>query len=642
MNFESAARAVRTGLIAFAFLIYLFLIGIPGRIGGVALPILALVAALFFWFKLRREAAALSAREPDRKPTGFAGKPGWQIGTRGESTGKGANEGRSAEIFTIIVSSGLLASATTGLLIAIVSGICATAIGNGISIQPVFDKVVPINVAALIGVSPGDIARAQVAPFRYLLQTLYFAAGGLVAAIAVIVGGRATSVQRLRSERLPLHLPVLKILTAGRLVGIVLPFALLAIIIWLGLPGVSVFGSNEGTVRLLFTLIATGGGLFALRLSGPGRERKIVAVMLGLGVLTMPFFLDQFQNSVMGLVFIFVMLGLGLNIVVGYAGLLDLGYVAFFAIGAYIYAFLSAPFSSPFISSLLLVAGVQPDSPLVGFWMALPVAMITAAIGGILLGVPVLRLRGDYLAIVTLGFGEIIRLFMLNLGELTNGPRGILEISQPSLFGLSPESFTFGLLSSQGWVFLLALISSALIAFVAIRLNDSRLGRAWFAMQEDEDVAEATGVHLVRTKLLAFAIGATFAGMAGQLFAARQINIFPENFSLFVSIDALALIIVGGIGSPAGIVLGALALKGLPEVLRGVDEYRIVTFAALLVIMMIVRPAGILPSSRRRIQVSSNGDQDLPNGPEEPEDWLDESRVVAAGQQSMTHDEDAI
>ena len=166
MNFESAARAVRTGLIAFAFLIYLFLIGIPGRIGGTALPILALVAALFFWFKLRREAAALSAREPDRKPTGFAGKPGWQIGTRGESTGKGANEGRSAEIFTIIVSSGLLASATTGLLIAIVSGICATAIGNGISIQPVFDKVVPINVAALIGVSPGDIARAQVAPFR--------------------------------------------------------------------------------------------------------------------------------------------------------------------------------------------------------------------------------------------------------------------------------------------------------------------------------------------------------------------------------------------------------------------------------------------------------------------------------------------
>ena len=153
-----------------------------------------------------------------------------------------------------------------------------------------------------------------------------------------------------------------------------------------------------------------------------------------------------------------------------------------------------------------------------------------------------LRLRGDYLAIVTLGFGEIIRLFMLNLGELTNGPRGILQIAQPRLFGLTAETVSGGLLSSQGWIFLLALVSSALIAFVAIRLNDSRLGRAWIAMQEDEDVAQATGVHLVRTKLLAFAIGATFAGLAGQLFAARQINIFPENFSLFVSIDALALI----------------------------------------------------------------------------------------------------
>ena len=159
------------------------------------------------------------------------------------------------------------------------------------------------------------------------------------------------------------------------------------------------------------------------------------------------------------------------------------------------------------------------------------------------------------------------------------------------------------------------MVSSALIAFVAMRLNDSRLGRAWIAMQDDEDVAQATGVHLVRTKLLAFAIGATFAGLAGQLYAARQINIFPENFSLFVSIDALALIIVGGIGSPAGIVLGALALKGLPEVLRGVDEYRIVTFAALLVIMMIVRPAGILPSARRQIEAAAPDEPSIADAP---------------------------
>ncbi len=609
MRHDTVTRSVKTGLVAFACLSYLILVGIPGRIGGAALPSLALIAALVFWFNFRRNEDFRTASEPGRGSTGAEGKPGWHIGTE---NGPAANDTfplLPAGISGLNLHLGLAAGATTGLLIAVCSAVIVAAIGNGVSIQPVFDKMVPLNVAALVGVSPGQIAQADVSPFRYLLQAVYFAGAGTLAALAVTAGG-ARLTDAARSNRLPVNLSAPKILAAGRLAGLALPFVLLAFIVLLGLPGVRAFGSNEGTVRLLLTLVATGSGLFAHRLSRPGKERRIVTALLGLGVLMMPFVLDQFQNSVMGLVFIYVMMGLGLNIVVGYAGLLDLGYVAFFAIGAYTYAFLSAPFSSPYISNLLLLLNISPDSPLLGYWMALPVAMLTAAIGGILLGIPVLRLRGDYLAIVTLGFGEIIRLFMLNMGELTNGPRGILEISQPSLFGFAPEAF-FGLLSSQGWTFLLALISSALIAIVAIRLNSSRLGRAWFAMQEDEDVAEATGVHLVRTKLLAFAIGATFAGMAGQLYAARQINIFPENFSLFVSIDALALIIVGGIGSPAGIVLGALALKGLPEVLRGVDEYRIVAFAALLVIMMIVRPAGILPSPRRRVQLTAPEEQGL-------------------------------
>ena len=601
MALQYAAGAVRTGLVGFAFLSYLILIGIPGRIGGSALPVLALISGLFFWLNLRRETASYLPRNSGQKPEGVEGKPGWEIGPNAESNRYPLNALFAARPGTAVALRGLLAGLTTGLLIAIVSGIIAAAMGNGVAIQPVLDKIVPVNVAALIGVSPGQIVQAEVSLIRYLLQILLFAGAGILAGLAVSAGSSNLTTAA-RSGLLAGHVSGPTLGSVGRLAGIAIPFVLLAYIAWIGLPGVTAFGTNEGTVRLLLTLIATGSGLFALRLSIPGREQRIVAVLLGLGVVSMPFILDQFQNSVMGLVFIFVMMGLGLNIVVGYAGLLDLGYVAFFAIGAYTYAFLSAPFSSPYISGLLILIGIPPDSPLLGYWMALPVAMLTAAIGGILLGVPVLRLRGDYLAIVTLGFGEIIRLFMLNLGELTNGPRGILEISQPALFGLSPASVTFGLLSSQGWIFLLALVSSAIVAFVAIRLNDSRLGRAWFAMQEDEDVAEATGVHLVRTKLLAFAIGATFAGMAGQLYAARQINIFPENFTLFVSIDALALIIVGGIGSPAGIVLGALALKGLPEVLRGVDEYRIVTFAALLVIMMIVRPAGILPSARRRTQ----------------------------------------
>ena len=638
MAFQSAAGAIRTGLIGFAFLSYLILIGIPGRIGGTALPVLALIAAVFFWLNLRREAASYLLRNSGQELEGVEGKPGWEIGPHVDTNRSPLHTLLNVRPGTALALRGLLAGLTTGLLIAIVSGIFAAAMGNGVAIQPVLDKIVPINVAALIGVSPGQIVQAEVSFIRFLLQILLFAGAGILAGLAVSAGSSNLTTAA-RSGLLAAHVSGPTLGSVGRFAGIALPFVLLVYIAWMGLPGVTAFGTNKGTVRLLLTLIATGSGLFAMRLSRPGREQRIVAVLLGIGVVSMPFILDQFQNSVMGLVFIFVMMGLGLNIVVGYAGLLDLGYVAFFAIGAYTYAFLSAPFSSPYISGLLILLGVSPDSPLLGYWMALPVAMLTAAIGGVLLGIPVLRLRGDYLAIVTLGFGEIIRLFMLNLGELTNGPRGILEISQPALFGMSPAGVTFGLLSSQGWIFLLALIRSALVAFVAIRLNDSRLGRAWFAMQEDEDVAEATGVHLVRTKLLAFAIGATFAGMAGQLYAARQINIFPENFTLFVSIDALALIIVGGIGSPAGIVLGALALKGLPEVLRGVDEYRIVTFAALLVIMMIVRPAGILPSARRRTRGTDPDEAGLEDSGEVMEGLVSGDQAVRSAEPASGEEE---
>lgn len=571
------SKAIKTGLTAFAFVSYFIFIGIPGRMGvSAALPMLAVVAGLFFWLNLSR---APAEDRPIR-----------------------------------ILRAGLLAGMTTGLLVALKSGLFATLLGNGVSIQPVFDKIVPLNIAALLGVQPGAIVQAQVALLRYLVQIIYFTGSGVLGALVVVV-----SRSHVISSGHPYPAPD-RTVQAGRWLVIALPFIVLAIIIYLGLPNVKLFGTNRSTVRLLLTLVTTGSGLFALRMTRPGRERMIVAMLLGIGVLTMPFILDQFQNSVMGIVFIFVMMGLGLNIVVGYAGLLDLGYVAFFAMGAYTYAFISAPFSSPLIRSVLLSWGISPESPLLGYWMALPLTMVAAAIGGVLLGIPVLRLRGDYLAIVTLGFGEIFRLFMLNLGELTNGPRGILAISQPRLFGLTPDAFSGGRLSSQGWIFLLALLGSALVAFIAMRLNDSRLGRAWVAMREDEDVAQATGVHLVHTKLLAFAIGATFAGLAGQLYAARQINIFPENFSLFVSIDALALIIVGGMGSLPGVVFGALALKGLPEVLRGVDEYRIVTFSALLVIMMIVRPEGILPSTRRRLEIQlaeqSEASADL-LGPEE-------------------------
>jgi len=548
-------KGLTTGLIAFGSLTYLILTGVPIRLAQAALPVLAVLAALFFSLMLRRQGRESSSSE--------------------------------------LLASGLTAGVVAGLLTTAEVWLFSSLLGNGIKVQPIFDKIVPLNMAALLGVRAGAIIKGEVALGQYALIAIYLAAAGLAGSLLVLFT-RSGAAARLRGVRIP----------GGRWLTIVLPFVLFAYIYYLGLSGVTAFGNNRNIVRLLIVLVATGTGLFALRAAQEGLVQLVTGALLAAALLSLPFILNQFQNSVMSIVFIFVMMGLGLNIVVGYAGLLDLGYVAFFAIGAYVYAFVSAPFSSPYISSLLAGMGISPDAPLLGYWSAIPLAIITAAIGGILLGIPVLRLRGDYLAIVTLGFGEIIRLFLLNLDELTNGPRGLLRIAQPTIFGAAPPDLTSHL-DAQGWIFLLAIFGSAVVAFVAIRLNDSRLGRAWVAMREDEDVAQATGVHLVQTKLLAFAIGAICAGLAGQLYAARQINIFPENFTLFVSIDALSLIIVGGMGSIPGVVLGALALKGLPEVLRGVDEYRIIVFAALLIVMMIVRPEGILPSARRRRELHS-------------------------------------
>jgi len=543
---RSIQRGLRIGAIAFGIFAYLILIGLPTRLGDAAMPVLSAAIALLFWIALRGGVSKqdASARMP-------------------------------APLFTAGTTAGLFAGVLTAALIGFFTGLLA----DGVRLQPIFDKVVPQNLAALYGVMPGVIVTEGVPALGWLRQVLFLTGAGVVGALLVLVE------RSIRGRTLP-SIPAL------RWLPLLLPFALLAFVIWLGMPGVTFGGNNKGTIRLLAAMVTIGSGIFAVRAARPGLEQRVLGLLLLVGMAYLPFTLDQFQNSVMGIVFIFVMIGLGLNIVVGFAGLLDLGYVAFFAIGAYVYAFLAAPFSSPWVTAQLQSLGIPYNQPLVSFWMAIPITMVAAGLGGVMLGIPVLRLRGDYLAIVTLGFGEIIRLFMLNLSDLTNGPRGLLNIAPPYLFGIN-----FG---SPREIFILALIGAGVIAFTAYRLDGSRLGRAWIAMREDEDVAQATGVNLVRTKLLAFAIGALFAGLAGQLYAARQINIFPENFSLFVSIDALSLVIVGGMGSIPGVVIGALTLKGLPEVLRGVDEYRIVTFAALLVVMMIVRPEGLVPSTRRR------------------------------------------
>lgn len=295
-------------------------------------------------------------------------------------------------------------------------------------------------------------------------------------------------------------------------------------------------------------------------------------------IALLPPLVGNYWTQILGDIGIYVMLGIGLNVVVGFAGLLDLGYVAFFAIGAYGYG---------------LVASPQFGSH-IPFWAMLPACVALAALGGALLGIPVLRMRGDYLAIVTLGFGEIIRIVLNNLDPITNGPRGLLRIDPPMIGD-------FAVNSPMRWYYMI-LVGIFFSVFVADRLNNSRLGRAWIAMREDQDAAGIMGINILKTKLLAFTIGASFAGMGGAIFAARQGSIFPENFSLMVSINVLCLIIIGGMGSIPGVILGAVALIGLPEVLREVQSYRMLAFGGLLVAMMIFRPIGFIPSARRKME----------------------------------------
>jgi branched-chain amino acid transport system permease protein len=322
--------------------------------------------------------------------------------------------------------------------------------------------------------------------------------------------------------------------------------------------------------------------------TGPGQVFQVQAVrmasvaLLLVFLLFIPTRLSQYHNYTLGTVGIYVMLGLGLNIVVGLAGLLDLGYVAFFAIGAYTVGLLTAP---------------EPHAIQMSFWLALPIAVVIAGISGVLLGIPVLRMRGDYLAIVTLGFGEIIRILAKSdaLTSFTGGPRGVRDIGGPLFFGRD--------LNTEFFFLYLILAGIALVAFVTYRLQHSRVGRAWMAMREDEDVAEAMGVHTLRYKLLAFAIGAAFAGLGGAMYASRNQFAGPEDFTLMVSINVLCLVIIGGMGSIPGVILGAAVLKGGPELLRALDEYRFLIFGALLVIMMIVRPEGIWPPQRKRMEL---------------------------------------
>lgn len=305
------------------------------------------------------------------------------------------------------------------------------------------------------------------------------------------------------------------------------------------------------------------------------RKRNFLFAVLFAVAIVFPFAFSTYQTNIMITALMYIVLGLGLNIVVGMAGLLDLGFVAFYAVGAYSYALLNHHFG-------------------LGFWEVLPIGGGLAAIAGILLGFPVLRLRGDYLAIVTLGFGEIIRLVLENWGEFSKGPSGISNISRPGFFGME-----LSLEQSILYIYFIMVAFLIFTIFVVNRLQDSRLGRAWIALREDEIACQAMGIDKQKTKLAAFSLGAFWAGFMGVVFAAKTTFINPASFTFLESAIILSIVVLGGMGSIVGVIIGALILILLPEYLRALSEYRMLAFGAILVAMMIFRPQGLIANVRR-------------------------------------------
>ncbi|NMM80401.1 ABC transporter ATP-binding protein [Acidovorax sp. SRB_14] len=339
-------------------------------------------------------------------------------------------------------------------------------------------------------------------------------------------------------------------------------------------------------------------------------------VLGGIALLVLPFILQYFGNAwvrIADLALLYVMLALGLNIVVGYAGLLDLGYVAFYAVGAYLFALMASPHLSDTFAAF---AAMFPNGLHTSLWLVIPLALLVAAGTGVLLGIPVLKLRGDYLAIVTLGFGEIIRIFLNNLDHpvnLTNGPKGVGQIDSVKIFGLNLgkqyELFGFDVNSVTLYYYLfLALVIVTIV--ICYRLQDSRIGRAWMAIREDEIAAKAMGINTRNMKLLAFGMGASFGGVSGAMFAAFQGFVSPESFSLMESVMIVAMVVLGGIGHIPGVILGAVLLSALPEVLRYVAGplqamtdgrldaaiLRQLLIALAMIIVMLLRPRGLWPS----------------------------------------------
>jgi branched-chain amino acid transport system permease protein len=501
--------------------------------------------------------------------------------------------GQAALILTLL-GAGYLATrgVPAGWSTVIASGVAGLMAGAGVSVLVVIGQLINLR-AVFFSASP--------ALYEIVTFGLGLAGFWIPAAVGALIGAAAGGVALMpRTMRRSLTGGLLALLLAGLFAGLVRtpllrsPMDDLARFVFAS-QGLTIAGA-----AIIFVLVAA---VFQIQRQVdleeriaelPREQRRALSLpLLGVGlvfVLLLPHGLGPFFALVVALVAIYVLMGFGLNITLGLAGLLDLGFVAFFAVGAYTVG--------------LLTSTAEYGIALWPFWAAIPFAVILAMLVGGFLGLPILSIRGDYLAIATLGFGEIIGVLAGSdlLKPFLGGPRGIVQIPKP--LDVPPGDW----LAGPNQIYYVALICAALVAFIAVRLRASRLGRAWIAIREDEDVAEALGINLVHTKLLAYMLGAAFAGLGGAMFASLVGSIFPSSINLFVSINVAALVIIGGMGSIPGVALGAVFLVGIPELFREFSDYRFLFYGIALIAVMRLRPEGLLPAQivRRELHVDEN------------------------------------
>lgn len=494
-------------------------------------------------------------------------------GGAGFSAGRGFNRRRSV----VAILHGLLAgvTASSGPVLILVATSLVNLRSVFLSLSPQLNGLLSFGLGLLPGIAVliagGAILGAVGALVRLLPETLQRCLG--VGFLATLVFGALEELIQIIMQ----FNPIVDVLRAQ-------------LYTWDGLTGqgaLTIFAAGVGSTLLVALMRRQLPAQDVQLEATPSRRSKFVKLaMVVIVIALLPILAGSYIGQVLLLIGLYCLMGMGLNIEVGLAGLLDLGFVAFFAVGAYTTALLTA--DSPFALSAYTAI------PNLSYWLAMPISVLAAVVVGLGFGIPVLKVRGDYLAVATLGLGEIVRVLVQSdlAAPFLGGSKGILQIPKPTLGNLA--------LNSPVSLFFFTLGCTGVAAYSAFRLENSRIGRAWMAVRDDEDVAQALGINLVSVKLTAYGLGAAFAGVAGSIFAVMLTSVYPSSFQLQISVNVLVLIVVGGMGSVPGVVVGAAILVGLPELLREFGEYRYLLYGILLILMMRVRPEGIWPSGVRR------------------------------------------